>query len=203
MTYLKLQVPPLIEPVSLCEIKTHARIDADNEDALLSTLIVAARLWAENYTGRSFLSQTWRLGLDVWPANSIVELPRVPLLAISGVFLRDENDEAMPVPLDTYYADMALGRLAPRGHGVWPLTMRTMSGIEIDYIAGYGENPDSVPELIRLAIRQLATHWYEHRGEAVIMSAIRNDAIANLRGVNAPYVIQALLNPFRLRQVAI
>jgi uncharacterized phiE125 gp8 family phage protein len=37
--------------------------------------------------------------------------------------------------------------------------------IEIDVAAGFGPNPESVPEPLRLAIRRLVARWFENRGD--------------------------------------
>ncbi len=203
MTSLKLIAPPALEPVTLADMKAHARIDADSDDALLTGFITAARQWAENYVGRAFVAQTWRMTLDDWPEGLSVELPRPPLLAVESVRTFDADDASQVWAADNYYVDTISepGRVTPRACAAWPVPGRALNGVEIDYVAGYGSAADDVPEAIRLAIKQLATHWYEHRGEAVIMSATRNDAVANLGGVNVPYVIQALLDPYRLRRL--
>jgi hypothetical protein len=55
-----------------------------------------------------------------------------------------------------------------------------------------------VPEPIKTAIRQLAAHWYEHRGEASMNSGGRGMTSA-FNAINVPMVIQALLDPYRVR----
>ena len=50
--------PPGEEPVTLAEAKAWCRIDAADEDALLSALIAAARLQVESLTGRALVTQT-------------------------------------------------------------------------------------------------------------------------------------------------
>ena len=46
------------EPVSLQEAKTYLRIDGEEEDSLLATLISAARQHAENYLNASLPAET-------------------------------------------------------------------------------------------------------------------------------------------------
>jgi hypothetical protein len=40
-----------MEPLTLSEAKTHLRVDGEDEDALISSLITASREVVENYTG--------------------------------------------------------------------------------------------------------------------------------------------------------
>ena len=69
---LKINTAPTEEPVTLAEAKTHLREDlADvGNDALITILITAARLHAENVCRRAFVTQKWDLYLDAFPANS-------------------------------------------------------------------------------------------------------------------------------------
>src|SRR6185312_1480058 len=62
-------VPPLVEPVSLAELKDFLRVDSSDEsnDAVIVGLALAARQWAEVYTQRRFCTQTWQLGMDFFP----------------------------------------------------------------------------------------------------------------------------------------
>lgn len=55
---------PEFEPITLDEIKLHLRISGSTaDDARLSGLIVAAREWVEDETGRALVDQIWRLSL--------------------------------------------------------------------------------------------------------------------------------------------
>lgn len=204
MTSFKLVTPPATEPVALADMKAHLRVDTDAEDTLIATLIVAARQWAESYTRRAFITQTWQAWLDREDLKGdALALPKPPLLTVNSAQYYDENGNATEWAESNYYVDTSHepGRLALLSGGTWPIPSRSVNGVMIGYDAGYGENATDVPETIRLAIKQIVAHWYEHRGEAVIMSASRHDAIANVTGVNMPLVIQALLDPYRIIEV--
>jgi uncharacterized phiE125 gp8 family phage protein len=54
----KVTTQPAIEPVSLQEVKDSLRITSSSEDSLITQYIVDARVYAENYTGRKFITQT-------------------------------------------------------------------------------------------------------------------------------------------------
>ncbi|MER2519736.1 MAG: head-tail connector protein [Bdellovibrionales bacterium] len=208
MRSLKLITPPAVEPVTLAEAKQQARIDLGDDDAFVTALIVAARQWAEHYTGRAFLAQVWQLWLDDAPGAGdemafgvsdlscadcgYVALARAPLMAVSSVQTFDDNDVATVWNAANYYVDTAHepGRLALRRGAVWPVPTRAVNGLMIQYMAGYGAEAGAVPETIRMAIRQLVAHWYEHRGEASL------DAAAM-----APLTVRALLDPYRLRSL--
>ena len=62
-----LVTPPASEPVSLADAKLFARITTSAEDALVTTLITAARQRCENWRGFSFVTQTWDFFFDRFP----------------------------------------------------------------------------------------------------------------------------------------
>ena len=59
---LQIRTEPAAEPVTLAELKTFMRIDGSEDDALIESLIVAARELCESYTGRALITQElyWR-----------------------------------------------------------------------------------------------------------------------------------------------
>lgn len=193
MVSLKLLTPPAAEPVTLAEMKAHARIDTDADDGLLEPLIKAARQWAEEYTKRAFITQTWEMCLDNSPDGYFFPIPKPPLVSVSAIKIFANNGEEILWPAQNYFVDnyREPGRVALRSGSVWPNEERFINNIMIEYIAGYGDDAEDVPEAIRLAIKQLATHWYENRGEAIMVSAQNTERV--------PLVVQALLDPYRIR----
>ncbi|MDX9690354.1 MAG: hypothetical protein EOM37_04820 [Proteobacteria bacterium] len=185
-----LVTPPASEPVTLTDFKTHARITSTQDDPLLTGLLKAARQWCEHYTRRAFIHQVWELALSTPPSKESVTLPRTPLAEVVSVQLYDEDDQLTNWISNNYYGDTLSqpGRLVLREGAVWPDFSRCANGMVITYRAGYGEDPDAVPEAIKLAIKQLALHWYEYRGEAINTTMI----------APAPLTIEALLHDFRL-----
>lgn len=185
-----LLTPPVLEPVGLDELKNFARIEDSGDDDLLASLIAAARQWAEAYTRRAFLGQTWALYLSGPPRGDRISLPRGPLLAVTSVQIFDENDVATDWNNANYYADATSvpGALVLRSGACWPVPGRAANGIVVTYRAGYGEAAACVPEPLRLAVKQLALHWYENRGEALISATY----------ARPPLTIEALLNPYRV-----
>jgi len=218
MTSFSLLIPPSVEPVLLADAKQQARIDTTADDALVTSLIVGARQWAEQFTGRAFVTQTWQLALDLWPGASgkwwdgmrqgpitglddvnFISLPRAPLQSVSSVQYFDNTDAATVWPSSNYFVDTVRepGRIALRSGSVWPVPSRVTNGIIIQYVVGYGNDGTSVPEPIKTAIRQLVAHWYEHRGDAATAASARGSMISHAAPV--PLVIEALLAPYRIR----
>ena len=158
---------PAEEPVSLAEAKAFLKVDDSIEDGLIITLIGAARLHVEGVTGQALLAQSSRVVLDAWPADRVVKLPVTPFMAVTEITAYDETGAGHLVPLAQFLSAPDRLLLPPTVAGM-PL-LRERQGIEVDYVAGFGTEPDEVPADIRQALLVLVGYWYEHR-DAVIMA---------------------------------
>ncbi len=188
-----LLTPPVFEPVTLDELKAHARIEESSDDELLTSLLKAARQWAEAFTRRAFIAQTWALYVSGRLYGRKLVLPKGPLISVSKVQFFDEEDNATDWDETNYYVNTACvpGEIVLRFDAAWPEGARGANGVIVEYLAGYGETAADVPEGLKLAIKQLALHWYENRGEAATSSSY----------ARAPLTIEALLNPYRILQI--
>jgi uncharacterized phiE125 gp8 family phage protein len=175
-------------PVSLSEVKAHLKIDGDDDDDLFPRMIEAAREACETYTGRALLTQTLRLHLDAWPngasAGRIVELPRPPLQSVTHVAVYDDAGGMTTVDSNRYVVAMGVerpGRVVLKPGWCLPPAGRAADAIEIEYVAGYGPDPDDAPEPIRHGMLILIGHWYENRegsGALPLMPALPVGTVA-------------------------
>jgi uncharacterized phiE125 gp8 family phage protein len=180
---------PALEPVSLDEAKAHLRVDADDEDPLITAAIVSARVHVEAMTRRRLIQQGWRIYRDSWPRNPPLRIPVAPLISVDTVTIYDPDGDPVVVDPDDYQVDAVSvpGRLilsanAPAAVG------RAVNGIEIDVTAGYGAAAGDVPSPLRQAVMMLIAHWYEHRG------AVGHDLASEV----PPLGFEALIAPYRI-----
>jgi uncharacterized phiE125 gp8 family phage protein len=182
---LILITPPAAEPVTLAEAKAHLKLDTDDDDALVTSLIAAARARTEWHTGRALVTQSWVYNLDVWPHGGLVEVPLPPLASVTSVTVYAEDDSATVLDASHYRVDTASapGRLALKNALSPPVvTLRGIDGVAIRFTAGYGGAAD-VPESIRQAILVTVADLYANRGD--------DDALVGARA-------QSLLAPYRI-----
>lgn len=185
---LELTSAPTTEPVTLDEAKTHLRVENTNDDDLITNLISTARIEAEWYTRRAFITQGWTLWLDHWPGGGIVEIPLPPLISVSAVCTYSTGDVETVLDSDTYRIDTASApaRLQIKNALSPPIvTLRAINGVGISYAAGYGD-ADDVPAAIRQAILCRVADLYENRGDAALASDSRATRLL------APYRVPAL-----------
>src|SRR5436190_14395629 len=80
---LTLIAAPSFEPISLAEAKLHLKSETTDDDALIGTIIAAARELAEQRTGRALIDQRWERVLDVFP--DAIQLARPPLVSVESL----------------------------------------------------------------------------------------------------------------------
>ncbi len=157
---------PAEEPVSLAEAKAFLKVDGNDEDGLITTLIGAARLHVEGVTGRALVAQSWRIVLDDWPDHGVVRLPVSPLISVTSIAAIDGNGASHDIGLAQFSSDRDRLFVPRVVVGMPPLQER--GGIEIDYVAGFGADKDDVPADLRQAVLGLVAHWHEHRDAVIV-----------------------------------
>lgn len=156
---------PTVEPITVDDVKEFARIDGNVEDTLIEGFISAVREATELYLGRALIQQTIVMIMDWWPSRC-VELPQPPLISISSVVTRDEDDAATTYSSDNYYAvvESIPGQLVlKQGVSAPSVTDRDIGAYKITYLAGYGEYSTDVPQQIKEAMKLWVTEVYENR----------------------------------------
>lgn len=163
---------PNLEPVTRAEAKLHCRVDSDitADDDLFDALIIAAREWVEDYTGRALIDQTWQLKFDGYSFGEF-RLHRSPVIAIDS-FIYDLDGVATTLAADQYELDGPRSkwpRLIPAYGISWPVSYWARP-LTIQFRAGYAnravsptEGAEKVPEVYKQAIKLLVGHFYENR----------------------------------------
>lgn len=179
-----------LDPVTLTEAKSHMRVDTTADDALIQALISAARQQIESLTGRRLMAQTICYYLEDWPDEDYLELPIAPLASVTSVVYTDVNDLAATWAVTNYRVDTysPVPRLALREGADWPdpaAGLREVNGIAITMEVGYGTS-DQVPEPLKLAIKMLVAHYYEHREDTTPLNISQ-----------VPFGVFQLIQPYR------
>ena len=186
-------VAPTLEPVSLPEALKQLRIeDEDGADELgsIQALVQAATEYAEEYTGRQFVTATYQLSLRRFADE--IRLPRPPLQSVTEIQYVDQDGQVQTLDASTYDVDTTTspGRIL-RAYGYsWPSVRSQEGAITITYVAGYGA-PDAVPQVVRQAIKILCEHWYGFR-EAVVTGFVPR---------SVPHSFESLLRTVRIPEV--
>lgn len=186
---LTLVTAPAEEPVALADAKLHMRVDDSDENALITTLIAAARKWCENHTRRQFVTATYDWTLDRFPC--VLRVPRPPLASVTSITYVDTAGTTQTVDSDDYRVDIATapGRITEAYSASWPSTRSVTNAVTVRFVAGYGDAAD-VPESIITAIKIMVAHWYEHR----------EPVMPGLSISSVPMSVTSLLSPYRIME---
>lgn len=139
----------VVEPVTLAEAKDFCKVDIDTDDAIITSLITASRLFCEAYTGVGFIVHNAVATLN--NCNGDIYIPYGPLVAINQVTDADGNI----LILDTDY------KLS--GQSFKRLETPRENNITIDYITGY----DVLPQTLKTALLNQIYWLYDNRSQAM------------------------------------
>jgi uncharacterized phiE125 gp8 family phage protein len=161
--------PPAFEPVTLAQLKSHAKIFTTAEDSYISTVIIpAARQAVEDELHKVLITQTWLLKRDGFPGFDpkyetqgypTILIPKPPFQAIdfftyvdvAGVTqtLTQCNPDGTTTD-DNYYgyqldpgSETQPARLIPPWARPWPPSRRLPMSVQVQFDCGYGPSNSS------------------------------------------------------------
>lgn len=177
---------PVARPVDLDEAREQCRVTHFLHDQLLLQHIDAATEMLDGWgglLGRCMISQVWRQRFHGW--SSCLTLPMPGVTEVVLRYLRPDLTEGTVDPAQyqlvvdgvcaTVYMDSAF---------VQPALSGRMLPVWVDFTAGYGPTPDSVPAPLRAAIKIHVQALYDGMPEEEWRRSY-----------------DALIAPFRLRMV--
>lgn len=165
---------PAEEPVTLAEAKAHLRVDISDDDTYISGCITAARIWAEGFQRRTYVTTTYDWSLDEWPAGGLFKIPRPPLVSVESVKYYDEDETEYTFASSSYVVDVINqpGRIAVKNSVSVPsVTLRRVNGVIVRFTAGYGGATD-VPEIVKQAIKLVVGDLYENRENTIVAQGV-------------------------------
>ena len=185
---LRLLEAPAEQPVSLEEAKAHLRVDSDEDDTLIGSLIAAAVGHLDGATGilgRCLVTQEWALDLDAFPETIV--LPLAPVVSVDAVKYLDDDGEQQTLASSGYV--VSAGRIEAAPDTDWPSTQARNGAVTIEFTAGYGAATD-VPPALKAAILLLIGNWYENR-ETVNVGNIASELPFTVQALTTPYIFRA------------
>lgn len=181
---------PAKEPINLDEAKDHLRLDGTDDDAYLMGLIVAARDRAEQETRRAIITQTWQGLLDQFPNGRTIWVRHPNLQSVSSVQYLDDDGDTQTFSSDNYTVstDGVFGRIVLNDGVSWPSTENKADAVTITFVAGYGDDANDVPQMLRQGIMFAIAHWYEFREPVICGGTV----------VTVPDSFKAIMSMYRV-----
>jgi uncharacterized phiE125 gp8 family phage protein len=152
ISYLDIQVTEPetpTEPVTLADVKAWANIDFNDDDALITSMIIGARQDIENATNLALVAKGITLYAEASGDTDIISLPYgdASTIVVKGVE-SDETLSAKTVGSDYY---LRANRF---------VVLNTAGNYQVTYTAG-----TVVPQALKEAIKMLVAYRYNNRGD--------------------------------------
>ena len=156
-----------IEPITVDQVKNYLKIDEsiEVEDALISSMIKAARQLCEKKTNLSFIDKQLEA---VFEYDELIEvsfrLPYSPHYEIVSIHLMDEYGDETELENTLYWSSKG---------NIWEVTINPSVNIfkqaRINYKAGFGVDgkTEALPEQAVIAILKQVGSWYDNRGDYI------------------------------------
>ncbi len=191
MTYgLTLPAPSSTLAVSLADLKSHLRVDYTDDDALITTLALAAAQFFETQTNLSIINKTYVMTLADWPIGDFINLPRAPVQSVTSVQYLDTSGVWQTLSVSNYQVDItSQPACVIRGSGaIWPsVKNEAIPAVKVTFVAGYGTDSTAVPVLIQAAIKFITAHWFYNR-----------EAATSTQMSDLPFAVTAIINSHRV-----
>lgn len=174
---ISLVTAPTAEPVTLQKAKDHLRVDINDDDILIESLILLARRMSEGISNHRFITQTWDIFMDSFPGGDEIILPKSlsPLVSVTHIKYTDEDDNTSTFDSANYIYDIYSdpGRIKLTKDANWPSDpLYVVNGVEVQVVVGYG-NPADIPQEFKQAIMLMVGHWYENREQVTVGEVAR------------------------------
>ncbi len=182
---------PSAEPVDAVELSDHAKVSNDDERAALYGFLPSARETIERAIGRSFLASTWEIAVD-GPVHclSFLRLGQCPVTSIQSFHYYTLDDVQQTFAGSNYVLDQEQGRVFLKNAALWPTDLRAYRSMVVSFTAGYS-SAAAVPPPMKLALKMLASHYYENREAFLSQRPGEAASIAEI-----PAGVRQLLAPF-------
>lgn len=149
---IKIISPSITEPVTLDEAKQYLRIDGNDDDILIMSLIQQAREWCEAYQNRKYVTQTLELILDTFPKCGYIEFTSCsPVQSVEGIKYYDAEGQEYIFDSSNYLidTDSFISRIVLKHNCCFPsIPLQKVNGVRIRLVAGY----NVIPEMIKYAM---------------------------------------------------
>lgn len=184
MTSLTVISPPAEPAVPLSQVKAFLRIGHEGEDTLVTGLIEAATQRVETAGDLALVTRSLRLTLPRWPQRLVLQglrLSPVPVQSLQAVRVFDEAGASTDL---TDRFELIEHRLCLRP---WQTVAAVPSGgrIEIEYIAGFGEQAAIPADLVQAVMRLCAMAYSQGRGDG--QTALRQDLPDDVESILKSY----------------
>lgn len=168
------------EPITPDEAKLHLRVLHDDEDSLITGLIIAAREWVEHFTGHILVRRDVTQRVK-WSDPRLFAWPIATDATLTVTYLDSAGTEQALADARLIFGN-SYAQIAPAFGSNWPVAY---SPATVTVEAGYA-TPEEVPQSLKQAMLLLVGHYYVNR-----------QAVSDKATTEVPMAVEALCRPYR------
>jgi len=162
-------------PVSLNEVRSHLRIDADNdlENTYLEFCVKAAAKFGESYTNLDFIQKKYLTFRNGFGYPITLRRGYLPLENCISSFKYILNGVWESVPETSFYVEYKkpFSSIVSKYNNTFDyITDPILQSVKIEFFAGFGVDESKIPFDIKFAILNHIAAMYENRGDADVAS---------------------------------
>jgi uncharacterized phiE125 gp8 family phage protein len=173
---------PTAEPITLAEARKQCRIDHAIDDGVLAGLILDAREWAQGYTRRNFIAQTWDYSLNTFPL--VIELPIGPVTSITSISYYDTNNALQTFANYDANLKVAVPLICPADGYEWPDTYSRYNAVTVRFVTGYAENHPDLFTIRAAMLLHVEAHYDREKDNMASLLSTAEKKLDTLRVVN-------------------
>lgn len=165
-TVFRVVVQPAFEAFTRQETKDYLKVDTDADDALIDSIIKAARFRAERYMGFAIALQTVEQRYELF--KSCIPLAQGNVKDVVSIKYLDETEAEQTILSSVYGLDLfkTPQEVYLKNDKSWPNTYTDRGAVRIQYRAGY-DNAASIPNDLRIAMLLIISDMYENRTDSI------------------------------------
>lgn len=140
---------PLVSPIALSVVKAHLRVEHDDDDEMIQSLIDATTEHfdgRDGILGRAIVQQTWELRLNGFPP--CLEIPLPPLISLDSIKYVDVNGTIVtidPADYQVVVEGFKKALVVPAYRLVWPIPRDVRDAVRVTFTAGYATVSEDSP----------------------------------------------------------
>jgi len=161
--YLGESSDPSTPVVSTANAKAHLRVSGTADDTYIASLVLAATLFVQRYTGRLIYSQSITEYVDGFPDAREMQLHVYPIESVTLSY-RDTDDDLVVMDDDDYWAHINAKPAMLEAKSSWPSTENRRGAVEVEIFGGDSTTPGDIVHAIKIIVG----HWYEQPDETAI-----------------------------------
>lgn len=165
-----LKTPAAVTAITVTELKEQAILDVSDtsQDTYLTGLIKTVTSYAESSMRRDIINKTYTAHINSFPSYSSqgIELQRGKLQSITSVKYYIDT-VLTTLSSATYYTTTSenYGSIYLVDGNSWPTADTRQQSVQIEFVAGFGATATTVPDDIKLALKEHATFLFQSRGD--------------------------------------